>query len=460
MAITGIKTKFHPDALLAKTLSQWIGCARVIYNAKCDEDRYLRTYAKKYLPIGTWPKPDQTYSQFKTELTPYLSQCPSQILRNSAAIWYQAYQSFFKGIGSRPTRKTKVKGNYVWLTSELFRVKWEGAVCLLELGTVAKPIGSLRIKWNKSRIPAQAPNSVWIRRSNAGWSLAFSYDDGVLHQDISSSQHLAYLKTLDADALAELITPVDRGVAKPLHTHNAIYFVDDDAKRKFAWRNKLVKRYQRKLARQVKGSNQRKRTVQRFAKLRAKDTDVRTNFWHQTTRALVDNSKVIVLEDLKLKNMTKAAKPKVCEITGKWLKNGARAKSGLNRALLGVGLYQFEQFLTYKMKMADKPLFKVAPHHTSQECAHCGHIHPSNRLTQSGFKCQSCGHADNADHNAALVIRKRAINLILDSGTELAGTNKNVLKLRASAERSANSGKTLKAKALGAGRCLLKKKAA
>ena len=164
--------------------------------------------------------------------------------------------------------------------------------------------------------------------------------------------------------------------------------------------------------------------------------------------------------NLKLKNMTKRAKPKVCEITGKWLKNGARAKSGLNKALLGVGLYQFEQLLTYKMRMADKPLFKVAPHHTSQECAHCGHIHPSNRITQSDFKCQACGHSDNADHNAAVVIRKRAINLILNSGTELAGTHKNVLKLRASVEKSANSCKTLKAKALGATSGLSKKKAA
>ena len=460
MTITGIKTKFHPDAVLAETLSQWIGCARVIYNAKCDEDKYLRTYARKYLPVGTWPKPDQTYSQFKTELTSFLSECPSQILRNSATIWCQAYQSFFKGIGGRPSRKPKVKGNYVWLTSELFRIQWINDVCHLELGTQANPAGTLSIKWNKSRIPAQSPKSVWIRKTNAGWSLAFSYDDGLLHQDVSNSEHLAYLKTLDSQALDALITPVDRGVAKPLHTHNAIYALDADSKRKFAWRDKLVKRYQRKAARQVKGSNQRKRTLARIAKLREKDTDVRTNFWHQTTRALVDNSKVIVLEDLKLKNMTKRAKPKICEITGKWLQNGARAKSGLNKALLGVGLYQFEQFLSYKMAAANKPLLKVAPHHTSQECAHCGHIHPSNRISQSDFKCQSCGHADNADHNAALVIRKRAINLILNSGTELAGTHKIVLKLRASVEKSANSCKTLKAKALGATSGLSKKKAA
>ena len=52
----------------------------------------------------------------------------------------------------------------------------------------------------------------------------------------------------------------------------------------------------------------------------------------------------------------------------------------------------------------------------------CGHIHPDNRKTQSNFVCVSCGHTDNADKNAAIVIKKRAINLILNSGTELSSS--------------------------------------
>ena len=56
---------------------------------------------------------------------------------------------------------------------------------------------------------------------------------------------------------------------------------------------------------------------------------------------------------------------------------------------------------------------------TSQECADCSHIHPDNRKSQELFKCENCGHTDNADKNAAEVIKKRAIKLILNSGTEL-----------------------------------------
>lgn len=455
--LTGIKTHFYPDDNLAEMLSQWIGCARVIYNAKCDEDAYLRTFAKKYLPVGTFPDINKSTSQYKDKaLTPWLYQCPSQILRNSATIWAKTYQRFLKGLGGRPKRKNKAKGNYIWVTKELFRIRWEGRTCVLTLGTEANPVGSVRIKWNKSRIPKCPPASVWIKKTAHRWYVSFSYDDGHILEDVSNKEHLNHLRQFSEDELAAMITSVDRGVAKPLHTNNAIYFLSNKEKNQMADRERKLKRYQRKMARQVKGSSRRKRTIQRIAKLHEKTANVREDFWHKATRSLVDNSQVVVIENLKLKNMTKRPKAKQCEKTGKWLKNGASAKSGLNKAMLNVSLGRFEVLLKYKMEKACKPLFKVAPHHTSQECTCCGYTHPDNRENQADFKCKSCGHQDNADHNAALVIRKRAIKLILDSGTELVGKDKNTLQPRT----SANSRKTRGVKTPVATNCLSKKKIA
>jgi putative transposase len=452
--LTGIRTHFNPDAALAQTLGQWIGCARVIYNAKCDEDRYLRKFASKYLPIGTFPEINKTASQFKDpELTPWLSDCPSQILRNSATIWANTYSRFFKGLGGRPQRKTRASGNYIWLTKELFRIRWENSMCLLTIGTQVNPVGTVRVKWNKSRIPTQSPNSVWIRKTAHRWYVSFSYEDGNLVQDIQTKEHLDYLRQFSETELEAMITPVDRGVAKPLHTHNAVYMPTNDEKRKAQARERKQRRYQRKMARQVKGSIRRKKTIERIARLHEKTANVRENFWHQTTRALVDNSQVVVIENLQLKNMTRRAKAKQ-DKQGRWVANGAAAKSGLNKAMLNVALGRFEVLLKYKMQKACKPLLKVAPHHTSQECACCGHIHPGNRKTQADFKCLSCGHQDNADQNAAIVIRKRAIKLILDSGTELVGADKNVLQPRT----NANSRKTRAVKTAGATSCLSKKK--
>lgn len=451
--LTGFKSSFQPSAAMAEILSQWIGCARVIYNAKCDEDAYLRKFAAKYLPVGTYPELDKVTSRYKdAELTPWLSECPSQILRNSATIWHRTYQRFFKGLGGRPKRKTKAKGNYIWLTQELFRIRKAPGAWVVELGTKARPIGEVRIPHRPGRMPATEPRSIWIRRTAHRWYLSFSYEDGHVLEDIDNAEHLKHLSTLEDSELEAMITPVDRGVAKPLHTHNAVYTLTAHEKGRLAQREIKLKRYQRRLARQQKGSHRRKRTIQTISRLHAKTANVRTNFWHQTTRALVDNSQVIVIEDLKLKNMTRRPRAKQ-DAKGQWAKNGARAKSGLNKAILNVALGQFEVLLRYKMQRACKPLFKVSPRHTSQECAHCGYTHPDNRVTQADFHCGACGHRNNADHNAALVIRKRAIALIKHSGTELAGTDKNVLQ----PGTNAKSRKTSSAKARGRGDLFVKK---
>ncbi len=93
-----------------------------------------------------------------------------------------------------------------------------------------------------------------------------------------------------------------------------------------------------------------------------------------------------------------------------------KAKAGLNRSILDKGWHQLEVFLQYKAYRKDEALFKISAHHTSQECAACGHTHPNNRKNQELFLCTCCGHSDNADKNAAEVIKKRAIDLLLNSG--------------------------------------------
>ena len=59
--------------------------------------------------------------------------------------------------------------------------------------------------------------------------------------------------------------------------------------------------------------------------------------------------------------------------------------------------------------MAGVPLALVDPRDTSRTCSACGHCAKENRRSQAEFVCQSCGHSLNADFNAALNIRGRAV---------------------------------------------------
>jgi transposase len=56
-----------------------------------------------------------------------------------------------------------------------------------------------------------------------------------------------------------------------------------------------------------------------------------------------------------------------------------KQKSGLNRSILGQSWHRLEAYTKYKAHRANKAFFKVAAHHTSQECAECEHVHPGNR---------------------------------------------------------------------------------
>jgi putative transposase len=110
--------------------------------------------------------------------------------------------------------------------------------------------------------------------------------------------------------------------------------------------------------------------------------------------------------------MTRKAKPRQDE-NGRWMRNGAAAKSSLNKAILASTWGKTKEFLSYKARRAGKLVIEVPAFYSSQECAVCGHTHSDNRPSQAVFACQRCGHTDHADHNAAAVIAKRGVRLLL-----------------------------------------------
>ncbi len=153
-----------------------------------------------------------------------------------------------------------------------------------------------------------------------------------------------------------------------------------------------LKRHQRRLARQKKGSNRRNRRKHRIARIQRKRANILKNANHQVSRSIANCSSTVILEDLKIKAMTRSAKG-----TMESFGTNVRQKSGLNRGILRTGWGQLDQMLGYKCRK----VIKVTAAYTSQRCFVCGHTEASNRKTQSTFTCMSCGHADHADLNAA-----------------------------------------------------------
>ena len=185
---------------------------------------------------------------------------------------------------------------------------------------------------------------------------------------------------------------VDMNMRQIATSDGHFYFLPDLEKKE-----RRRRKYQRRMARQVKGSNRRKDTRKKIAKVSRKMANIRKNWIHHTTREIAEKCGTIAVEDLDVKRMTASAKGTI-ENPGKNVKQ----KSGLNRAIQDTALRQIRRNLEYKCGR----LVEVNPAYTSQTCSECGHVDKENRKTQARFLCVSCGFVSNADTNAAMNIRR------------------------------------------------------
>ncbi|GHE35303.1 hypothetical protein GCM10017673_42610 [Streptosporangium violaceochromogenes] len=169
---------------------------------------------------------------------------------------------------------------------------------------------------------------------------------------------------------------------------------------------------QRDLARKKRGSARRRKAVARVAALHGKVRRQRVDGAHKAANALARDYDVIVCEDLRIANMTKAPAPKPDpDRPGAFLPNRAAAKAGLNKNILDAGWGVFLTILVHKAESAGRELITVNPANTSRTCARCGHRAAENRVTQAGFRCTACRHEAHADVNAAINILRAGLAL-------------------------------------------------
>ncbi len=186
---------------------------------------------------------------------------------------------------------------------------------------------------------------------------------------------------------------IDLGIANTITTSDAAHF---DAPTPRAREKARLLRLQRKFARQVKGSNRRGRTRGQIAKLKVRQADRLKDWREKVTTELVVSNDLIVVEDLRVKNMLRSTKGTV-EKPG----SNVKAKSGLNREIAARGWAAFTLRLEQKAAVSDAEFVKVSAKNTSLKCGKCGHTDKDNRKSQAVFHCIKCGHQTNADINAA-----------------------------------------------------------
>ncbi len=164
---------------------------------------------------------------------------------------------------------------------------------------------------------------------------------------------------------------------------------------------KLAK-LQRKLKNKKKFSSNWKKVKAKITQCHEKIANARNDYLHKVSTEICENQAVIVVEDLKVKNMSKSSK-------GNSEKHGKKVaqKSGLNRSILDQGWGMFVTMLEYKQDWNGGSVLKVNAQYTSQTCPCCNHVAKENRLTQAEFVCVECGYSNNADLVGAMNVLTR-----------------------------------------------------
>ena len=186
---------------------------------------------------------------------------------------------------------------------------------------------------------------------------------------------------------------VDLGINKLVTTSDGQIF---DPINSFKANQVKLARLQRKLRKKNKFSQNWKKLNLKINTLHHHIANIRHDYLHKVTTTLSKNHAMIVVEDLKVANMSKSAKGSI-EKKGK----NVKAKSSLNKSILDQGWSMLVGMLENKQQWRGCLLVKVDPRYTSQTCSSCGHVAKENRLTQANFSCVECGFGENADINAS-----------------------------------------------------------
>ena len=146
--------------------------------------------------------------------------------------------------------------------------------------------------------------------------------------------------------------------------------------------DRKVRKLQKRLARQLKGSNRRHKTRLRIAKVHNNIADTRKDFLHKLSTKVVTENAVIVLEDLNVSGMVK--------------------NRCLSRAISLQGWREFRVLCVSKSEKYGREF--VAIHRwepTSQVCSDCGFRWGKLDLKIRSVKCLNCGSEHDRDENAA-----------------------------------------------------------
>ena len=374
--------RLYPTPEQAEQLAQIVGACRFVYNLALEQRRDFWRQYRRHRGINiSFASQCRELTDLRREVD-WLRAVPVHVLQQALRDLRRAYVNFFKGLAGYPTPRRKgINDACRFPDPKQFELARTGT----SSGRLKLPkLGWIRLREKRWRALSGEPCNVTVSRKAGQWFAAIQYEQEV------------------AEPAASALPPVgiDLGVAAfaTLHTGKRIEAANHGKKALRALRGA-----QRALARKKRGSRNRLKAICRVARIQRRVANARKDFLHKHSTDLAKNHGAVVVEALRVRNMSASAKG-TAEEPGR----NVRQKAGLNRSILDQGWGAFRIMLAYKLAERGGRLIQVPAVFSSQTCTACGYVDACNRRDQATFVCVACGHADHADVNAAINILRRA----------------------------------------------------
>lgn len=386
MTLKGQKLRIYPNKYQQGLIEYNFGANRFIWNQMLDmlikrhennpDCNFLNAFALNNL-----------LKQLKIEY-PWLKKSESTSLQSTNHDLIEAYKRFFEKSHRFPKFKSKK------YPKQSYQSKYVGKNIAVLGNKIKLPkLGTVKFKTGKP-IP-NIIKSVTIKKSFTGKYYA------VLLVECENQIFDKNNNTIGLDmGVADLI--IDSNGKK----YSTIRFDKILASKKRVWERKLARRRNRALKdiqyhkryglTAPKDISQYKNYIKAkimVAKYNEKIANQRRDYLNKITTTLVRENDLIVIEDLKTKNM---------------IKNHKLARSIANQSWREIRL-----MLEYKCRWYEKQLVVINPFKTSQICSKCGYDDGKHTLDVRQWTCPKCGIEHDRDINAAKNIENKGLEQAL-----------------------------------------------
>ena len=371
--IKSYKIRIYPTKEQETLMWKHIGSCRYIYNYMLAKQEELYKAGEKHLSrfdMINLIKPLKDGGEHE-----WLKEVSNNSLCNICGDLDKAYQSFFRKQSGFPKFKSRKR------SKPNFPVRYEALYFTDKQEVNIEKIGKVKFKTDFV-LPVGRGNKFSnprISNVNNKWILSFGME--------SENQ---------APVLTDKSMGIDLGVKDSAIVacgDKKLVFHNINKSKKVRFIKKKQTHLQRSISRKYEANRQGKKYIKtrnieraetKLRKLYAKLANIRNNYIHQSTHAIVSLlPKRIVMEDLNVTGMMK--------------------NRHLSKSIQEQCFYEWIRQIKYKCEWNGIEFIQVGRFYpSSKKCSCCGEVKTNLKLSDRIYKCESCGTVIDRDYNAAI----------------------------------------------------------